>query len=441
MRISISCLLAIWLLGVSSSEAEDWPQWLGKNRASDWRENGIVERFPKDGPTVKWRIPVQWGYAGPAVADDKVYLMDYVHQSGKVTNSAGTRDKLSGMERILCFDANDGQLIWAEEYNRPYSLSYPRGPRCTPTVADGKVYALGAEGDLTCLDANSGHVVWRKNLPEVYRCKIPIWGFSTHPLVDNDLVYCIVGGQGQSVVALDKNTGKERWRALSTAESGYCPPTMIERNGMKQLIIWDRDSINSLDPVTGEVVWSTELKPKFGMATAAPRLVGDHIFATGAGRVSALITASTGDFVWRGTPKTSVGCSMSTPVISDGIIYGNDAESGTLMAARVADGEQLWQTVQPIDPDNSRGRGPRNANLFIVKNGAQYFLFNESGELILAKLSPDGYEEISRATILKPTNHTGARKVVWSHPAFANKCMFARNDEELVCVSLAADSR
>ena len=240
-------------------------------------------------------------------------------------------------------------------------------------------------------------------------------------------------------VALDKNTGNEVWRALSAGNPGYCPPTMIEWNGTKQLIIWHPEAINSLHPGTGEVIWSTELKPGFGMATAAPRPVGKHIFATGAGRVSALIDVSTGEIVWRGKPRTSVGCSISTPVVDDGVIYGNDAESGTLIAAKADDGERLWQTVQPLDQGSSPGRGTRNATVFIVKNGTQYFLFNDSGELILAKLSADAYEEVSRFAVLKPTNFTGRRKVVWSHPAFANKCMFARNDEELVCVSLAAN--
>ncbi len=439
MRMSISCLLAVCCLSVNSSVADDWPQWLGPNRESVWRESGIVDRFPEGGPKVKWRVPVEWGYAGPAVAAGKVYLMDYVHKSGDVTNSAGSRDKLLGTERTLCLDADNGKLIWKDEYSRPYSLSYPRGPRCTPTVADGKVYALGAEGNLSCLDATSGAVVWRKDLPKEYNAEVPNWGFTSHPLVDSNLVYCIVGGEGQVAVALDKNTGKEVWRALSAKNPGYCPPTMLEGNGTKQLIIWHPESINSLNPDTGELIWSTELKPGFGMATASPRLVGDHIFATGAGRVSALLVASTGEIVWRGKPSTSVGCSISTPVVDDGVIFGNDSESGTLVAARVDDGERLWQTVQPIDQENSRGRGPRNATVFIVKNGSQYFLFNDSGELILAKLSADAYEEVSRFTVLKPTNFTGSRRVVWSHPAFANKCMFARNDEELVCLSLAAN--
>jgi outer membrane protein assembly factor BamB len=155
MRISIICLLVVCCLNLNSTVADGWPQWLGPNRESEWREDGIVDRFPEGGPKVLRRVPVAWGYAGPAVAAGKVYLMDYVHKSGEVTNNAGSRDKLLGTERILCLDANKGELIWKDEYSRPYSLSYPRGPRCTPTVADGRVYALGAEGNLSCYVAQS----------------------------------------------------------------------------------------------------------------------------------------------------------------------------------------------------------------------------------------------------------------------------------------------
>ena len=437
MRILIVCLLVLSDLLVMSSIADDWPGWLGPNRSSEWHESRIVDQFPKGGPPVKWRVPVEWGYAGPAVANGKIYVMDYVHESGEVTNSAGTRDALQGSERILCFDAETGEVVWKDEYRRPYKLSYPRGPRCTPTIADGRVLALGAEGNLSCLDAESGDVIWRKDFVQEYGAEVPNWGFSQHPLVDADLVHCIVGGDGQTAIALNRNTGKEVWRALSSKKHVYCPPSIIAGNGRKQLLIWTPDSLNSLDPASGAVNWTTELKPGFGMATAVPRLIGGRLFATGAGRVSALLSASSGTVIWRGTPHTSVGCSISTPVVHNGVIYGNDAESGTLVAARVDDGQRLWQTVKPIDKDNTRGRGERNATVFIVRNGKQYFLFNDSGELILARLSAEAYGEVSRFAVLKPTNFTGNRRVVWSHPAFADGCMFARNDEELVCVNLA----
>lgn len=437
MRHAGLSLLAFALVGAFCN-AEDWPQWLGTSRDSVWDEGGLVERFPEDGLPVKWRVPVAWGYAGPAVANGKVILMDYVHASGKVTNRAGTRDKLSGKERVLCLQADSGELVWRHEYDCSYSLSYPRGPRCTPTVFDGRVYTLGAEGNLNCLDADSGKVVWNHDLPELYSTETPIWGYAGHPLVDGDSLFCVVGGQGSLAVAFDKNSGKEIWRSMSGKPS-YCPPTMLEWNGKKQLFVWDSKLLSSLDPNTGQVAWSVPLPPGFGVATAAVRPIGENIFATGAGNVSSLINATTGDVVWSGTTKTSMGCSISTPIVVDEVIYGIDGGTGTLIAARASNGERIWETAKPVDAASSRPRGPRNGTAFIVKNGDRHFLFNDSGDVILASLSEEGYREISRFHVLEATNNTGSRKVVWSHPGFAQKCLFARNDEELVCVSLASE--
>ena len=430
-RVAIVSILFL-AFSQNFAAADDWPQWLGPKRDSEWREDGIVDRFPESGLKVKWRVPIGWGYSGPAVADGKVYLMDYVHESGEVTNSPGSRDSLTGSERLLCLDAKSGVVIWKHEYERPYKISYPRGPRCTPAISGGKVYSLGAEGNLICLDANSGKVVWSKDLVDEYDATTPQWGFSNHPLVHGQLVFCLAGGEGKTVVAFDKETGDEVWRALSSSEPGYCAPTVLAVGSEEHLIIWHKDGINSLTPSTGKVRWSAELAPRFGLATAAPRRVGKQIFFTGAG-VSALVDAENGKLVWKGSNSTSVACSMSAPIIDDGVIYGCDG-SGKVIAAAVEDGARLWETSEPVSK-----RPQRNGTAFLVKNGDRFFLFNDSGDLVLAFLSKDGYQEIDRFRVLKATNYTGSRDVVWSHPAFADKCLFARNDEELVCVNLAAD--
>ena len=130
------------------------------------------------------------------------------------------------------------------------------GPRCTPTVSDGRVYALGSEGNFLCLDANDGRLLWQKDFKEEYSAKTPIWGFCGHPLVLDDLVICVVGGEGSIAVAFDRVSGTERWRALTASEQGYCPPTLIQSAGVEQLLIWDADNLNSLEPATGRQLWS-----------------------------------------------------------------------------------------------------------------------------------------------------------------------------------------
>jgi outer membrane protein assembly factor BamB len=441
MRICAVFWVPAFLVLLAPTLADDWPQWLGSNRDSVWRETGIVDRFPEEGLTVKWRAPLALGYSGPAVAGGKVYVMDYVRRSGEIKNNPGGRDRLEGTERVVCLDAGTGKVVWKHEYERAYNFSYAGGPRCTPTVDEGKVFALGAEGNLWCLDAEDGRVIWGREFAKDYGAETPFWGVAAHPLVDGDTVYCVVGGQGSVAVAFDKSTGREIWRALSAPEPGYCPPTMIEHGGPRQLLIWHSEAINSLDPRTGRLYWTVPLKPSYAMSIATPRQLGRYLLVTGFGDAGVLLELGeakpSAEVVWRGRPKTALYCANSTPFLEDGMIYGCDISTGALMGVRLETAERLWQTLEPTTGTERRGR---YGTAFLVKHQDRFFLFNERGDLILAKLSPTGYEEISRFHVLEPTNQTFGRPVVWSHPAFAEKSVFARNDKELVCVSLAAGS-
>jgi outer membrane protein assembly factor BamB len=245
----LSALTVILVFAAPRALADNWPQWLGPDRDSVWRETGILKTLPKDGPLVKWRVPVAGGYAGPAVADGRVFLFDYDTTGNRNTDNAGGRTKLTGKERVLCLDAVTGKELWKHEYDCEYHIGYPAGPRCTPTVSGGKVYTLGAMGDLACLDAKTGKVIWSKNLPKEYNATVPLWGYAGHPLVEGDRLFCLAGGKGSIAVALDKNSGKELWRALSAREIGYSPPTLIQAGGTSQLLIWHAESLNSLDRV------------------------------------------------------------------------------------------------------------------------------------------------------------------------------------------------
>src|SRR4051812_32239988 len=158
--------------------ADDWPQWMGPTRDDVWKEAGIVEKFPEGGPKILWRGSLAGGYSGPAVAGGKVYVTDYVRTGGDATNDPGTKAVLTGYERVVCLRASDGHELWKYEYDCPYKISYPSGPRTTPTIANGKVYTLGAEGNLLCLDAETGKSLWSKDLKKEYRIEAPHWGFS-----------------------------------------------------------------------------------------------------------------------------------------------------------------------------------------------------------------------------------------------------------------------
>ena len=434
----------------STARADDWPQWLGPRRDSIWREPGLATAIPAAGLPVKWRVPVAGGYSGPAVADGRVYVMDYVAREGELVNGPNDRTLRAGTERLLCLDAATGRLLWKHEYDCPYSISYASGPRCTPTVADGRVYALGAEGNLACLDAATGRLLWSKDFKTDYAAPTPIWGFCGHPLVEGDLLVCLVGGPGSVAVAFDRVTGAERWKALTASESGYCPPTMIESAGARQLVIWDADNLNALDPATGRVLWSQPLKPMYGMSIMAPQVAdtprGQVLFASGIGRVAALYAlaadAPAARLLWRGEPKSAVFCANATPFIAGDTLYGCDCDTGMLTAVALDDGRRLWETLEPTTGGERRSK---HGTAFLVRQAevvagdpagaTRTWIFSETGDLILARLSPEKYEELGRTRLLDPTNECFGREVVWSHPAFANGCILVRNDREVVCVS------
>jgi outer membrane protein assembly factor BamB len=443
----------------AAGRGDDWPQWLGPQRDGVWRETGILDKFPKNGPKIRWRAPVGMGYSGPAVAGGRVYLTDRVlPESVKNPKSGFDRQKLPGVERVLCLDAKSGEQIWKHQYECLYEVSYPAGPRATPVVAGGNVYTLGTMGDLLCLDADKGKVLWSKSFMKDYKAVIPTWGFSASPLLDGDRLICLVGGEGSAVVAFHKDTGKEIWKALAPGGLGYCPPVIFEAGGIRQLIIWLPRLLASLDPETGKVYWREKSDAKAGMTIPMPRLEGDKLLVSCFYNGSMLLELDkrkpAAKVIWKGKhflkpegyseqPEKTDGlhCVMDTPVFKGGYIYGV-CSYGQLRCLEAATGKRVWETLKATG-----GELERWSNAFIVAQGDRYFLFNENGDLIIARMTPKGYEQIDEAHILDPTNTMAGgrfsrkpgRLVLWSHPAFADKAMFARNDKEMVCVSLAAE--
>jgi len=440
--------LPILFLTVQSGGADDWPQWLGPKRDGVWREKGILDKFPAGGPKVRWHADIGAGYSGPAVVAGKVFVTDRVVADGGLAprNAFDEKTAVAGVERVLCLNEADGKRVWKHEYPCAYQVSYASGPRATPTVDGNRVYTLGTMGHLLCLDAGKGDLIWSKDLRVEYEGSGKAaggawWGFAASPLIDGDRLICLVGGPGSIAVAFDKKTGKELWKALTASEAGYCPPMIYEQGGKRQLIIWHPDAIVSLDPETGKERWSQEFKIRAGLSIPTPRLDRDRLFVTAFYDGSILLKlkadGSGADVVWRSkvheeAPRLTedLHSIMPTPFLIDGYIYGI-CSYGELRCLEEGTGKRLWMTRAPTG-----GESVRWANAFLVRHEDRFFLFNEHGDLIIARLTPAKYEEISRAHILDPDNKLPGRPVIWSHPAFANQSMFVRNDHELVCVSL-----
>jgi outer membrane protein assembly factor BamB len=446
--IAIGFCVGVLFITAETSWAANWSQWLGDDRDGVWRESGLVDEFPEGGPDVLWRVPVGLGYSGPSVADEHVYVMDrHEREADPAAPPRAAGGGIPGNERVLCLSAANGEVVWKHEYDCLYNISYPAGPRTTPLVHEGWVYTLGAMGDLACLGANDGAVRWSKNLLKEYSAEVPVWGCAAHPLIDGDLLYCIVGGKESAVVALDRITGREVWKALTSIEVGYSPPMIYEFGGQRHLVIWLSETIYGLDPATGKQLWRHRYpqdvppqRPAVNIITV--KNVGSLLYLSTFyhGPLMLKIDAAAGPMAtiaWRGdkggrNEPAGAHCLMASPVFEDGYGYAVGRE-GELHCFRAETGEEVWQTHAPVT-----GEATDCGTAFIVPQGDRHVLFNDQGELILANLSPQGYSEIDRARILEPVTTARGRQIVWSHPAFARQCVFARNDKELVCVSLAA---
>lgn len=442
-------VFAIVMLGTGPFvRADDWPQYLGPKRDGVWRESGIVDKLPVE-PKYIWRKPLGQGYSGPAVADGKVFVTDLVPtKDAKMPKSGFGTSQIPGKERVLCLDEKTGNTLWKQEYECTYRVSYPGGPRCTPAVDGERVYTLGTMGDLLCLNVKTGAILWQKNFVKDYEADVPVWGFASHPLVDRDQLICLVGGSGgRGVVSFDKITGKELWTSVTTSgDMGYGVPVIypVGKNGKRQLIIWHSKAVVGLEPDTGKRLWSEPWEIRAALTAIMPRLVdGNKLFMSGFYNGSMLlrIDGEKPEVVWKSASKgnqdsvapdktVDLHSIMPTPVIKDGHIYGV-CSYGELRCLKL-NGQRVWATHEP-----TTGKSMRWGNAFIIEHEDRYFLFNEQGDLIICKMTPEKYTELSRMKLIEPTNGMAGRPVVWMHPAFANKNVYARNDKEIVCVSLA----
>ncbi len=432
------CLLgwSLLLLVAVSVRAEEWSEWRGKGRLGVWTETGVLETFSEKGLQIKWRTPIKGGYSGPAVAGGRVFVLDF-----------SPTEANKGIERLLCLDEETGRILWTREWESDYTglmEMYAIGPRTTPTVDGDRVYALGTTGILLCLSVKDGAILWKKDFVNDYGTEIPVWGMTGAPVVDRARLIALVGGKPDAkVVAFDKMTGKEIWRSLpSSSEPGYCPPVLIQAGGTRQLLIWHPEALTSLNPVTGKIYWEQPFKVRSGLTVATPVRSGAHLLVSSFYNGSMMLELNPakprGRLRWKGKSGSEIKTDglhalISTPVIAGDYIYGI-CSYGQLRCLNAKTGERIWETLA-VTKERARW-----AAGFIVRHGDRYFINNDRGELIIAKLSPAGYREISRTKLIQPTSRVSRRRelgaVNWSHPAYANKHIFARNDKEILCASL-----
>lgn len=433
-RLALPLLMLGLTLGtVSGLRADDWPQWRGPARDGVWRETGIIEKFREAELTPVWTAPVGPGYSGPTVAGDRVYLTDRVTAP-------------QPQERVLCFDRRTGRPLWSHAYACEYrDIDYALGPRAAVTIADGRAFALGAMGHAHALDAATGAVLWARDLAQEFRAKINVWALSSAPLVVGNLAVFLIGGQPDAcVVALDVATGQERWRALDGGAS-YSSPRLVRLGGREVVLIWTAHWIAALEPATGAVLWKEAYQPKRMILNVADPLLdgtGRGLFLTAFYDGSFLFDLPPGGGApvlrWRRTGASErktdgLHSVIMTPVIIGGYAYGIDSY-GEMRCLDLATGDRVWE-------DTSLLANGRWATAHFVQQGDRTWITTEKGEIVIARLSPRGFERLSSAQFIRPETTLRGRNhpIAWSHPAYAHRSLFARNDSELRCISLAAE--
>jgi outer membrane protein assembly factor BamB len=428
MNVYLSLILLI--VFHSQELQDDWPDWRGPKRDGTWIETGIVKKFDSGQLNVKWSVPVAAGYSGPTVSGQRVYLTDRIAHP-------------ENLERVLCFDAMNGTEIWSFSYDCDYvGVGYPAGPRASVVISDNRAYSLGTMGNLFCFESSSGKVLWSKDLNIDYRIRMPTWGISAAPLiVDEKIILNIGGSDNACVIALNKVTGKEIWRALND-DTSYSAPVLIEQAGKPVVIVWTGQRVVGLDPETGSVYWAEEFRQEQMIINiASPVLFENHLFVSNFFDGSMLIrldekSLSSG-IVWQRAGRNerdtdALHCCISTPLLKGNYIYGVDSY-GELRCLEMETGDRIWENLSAV-------KQARWANIHFIQNGELTYMFNENGELIIARLSDKGYEEISRAKLIEPTKeqlNRGGEGVTWAHPAFAYKHVYVRSDKELVCADLS----
>ncbi|MBA4147849.1 MAG: PQQ-binding-like beta-propeller repeat protein [Verrucomicrobia bacterium] len=393
--------------------ATDWPQWRGPNRDGVSRDKNWSAEWPASGPAKLWRAEIGVGYGSMAVANGKVYVMG---------NTADT-------DHVFCFDAQTGKQIWKHSYPCPAKdpNGYP-GPRGTPTVHGKFVYSVSREGHLFCLDANNGNVIWQKDYQADYNAKPPQWGFSTSPLVVENIVIAETGAPGASTVAFEKNSGKEIWK-VGDDEAGYSSPVSFTHKGQPAIAIFTAKTLVARSLKDGAELWRIPWKTSYDVNAATPIIHGNTIFiSSGYGVGCALYDFSKAPPVelWRNKKMKN---QVNSSVLWDGFLYGFDGQAGRgfLKCLDFKTGEEKWE---------HEGFGTGSV---IVADG-KLIIYGDKGQLATAEATPADFEEISRAQPVEvrkdlPRDTKGD---TWALPVLANGMIYLRNLDEIVCLDVRA---
>jgi outer membrane protein assembly factor BamB len=399
-----ACLYGFIFAGTVA--AGDWPQFLGPSRNGVSNETGLLRSWPKEGPPVLWEKKIGGGFSGPAIAGERLILFH----------------RIGDEEVTQCLDAATGNERWTFRYATAYQddFRFDDGPRATPLIAGKHVYTLGAEGRLHCLELETGKKVWDRRLNDDYRVPKGFFGVATSPLLEGDILLINIGGKGAGIVGLNRETGKEVWRATDH-EASYSSPVGATIDGVRHALIFTRDGIVSLNPADGQVRFSKRWRSRMhaSVNAATPVVVGSEVFFSACYDTGAIVISARKDGfdeVWKSNDAMSNH--YGTSIHRNGALYGFDGRQEEGARLRCVE----WKTGKVLWTREGFGCGS-----MILADG-NLIVLSEEGELVLVEATPKAYSEKARAVVLgKPCR---------APIALANGRLYARDSKKLVCWNL-----
>ena len=398
-----------FLLAATFAPAADWPQYLGPTRNATYAGPDLADAWPKDGPPLAWQKKLGTGWAGPIVARGKAIVFH----------------RVADQERVECLDVKSGQELWRQDFPTRYTdrFSFDNGPRATPSLADGRVFVFGANGNLHALDLATGQPLWSVDAQKDFGADPGFFGFACSPLVEGNKLLVNLGGKnGAGIVAFDPATGKVLWQAHDE-EASYSAPIAATIAGQRHALFFARHQLVSLDPANGKVRFTFPWGPKMqaSVSAAVPVVSGDTVFiSAGYGAGAALLRVKVGgvEKLWSGEEQLTA--QYVTPVLRAGFLYGFEGRVDTgprpeLRCVELATGKVRWRT------DKVTHGG-------ILLAGGDLLITSDSGELVRVAADPQAFVEKARVQILGREGR--------AQPALADGLLLARDKGKLVAVDL-----
>lgn len=404
LSVGLCSLALVSAMAAPAGVAADWPQFRGPDRDGVSSETGLAKGWPEAGPEQLWRTQLGEGFSALSVAGGHLFTM-----------FARGED-----EFVVSIDASNGQELWRVRADSKWVDDQGNGPRSTPTVHGGLVYALSASGKLHALDAADGKVRWSHDLQKEYGASIPRWGMSTSPLIEGGRLVVEAGGKpGALLMAFDPKTGEELWRSQS-GKAGYSAPLAVTVNGLRQVLSFAGTTLLSVSPSDGSLYWKLPWQTDWDVNAAMPVFVPpDKIFISSGYDVgSALLKIEAAEGrasvseVWKSREMKN---QFSSSVLHRGHLYGFDDK--TLKAIDARTGETRW-------------RAPRNmGHGSLIYADGHLVVLSETGELVLVEATPEEYREKGRARIFQGKS--------WTMPTLSGGRLYLRNERELVALKVS----